>query len=80
MFAYAIIYKLYIPFPMPYNAGIALLSIALGCGTTLLATLLAAVKSLNIVPSQLMIPTAPKAGKRIFLEHIKPVWTMLNFN
>lgn len=31
-------------------------------------------------PSILMRPKAPKVGKKIFLERIKPVWKRLNFN
>lgn len=80
MNAYSIMYKQPIPFPMSYNAGIAAVSIALGVGTTLFATYLAASKTLTLQPSRLMIPTAPKAGKRILLEYIKPVWRLFNFN
>lgn len=38
------------------------------CGSTLAAT-----------PAALMRPKAPRAGKRVFLEYIRPVWKMLNF-
>lgn len=31
------------------------------------------------VPANLMRPKAPKAGKRIFLEYVKPLWTHLSF-
>ncbi len=38
------------------------------CGSTLVAT-----------PAALMRPKAPRAGKRVLLEYIGPVWHMLNF-
>lgn len=31
-------------------------------------------------PATLMRPKAPKAGQRIFLERLKPIWSRLNFN
>jgi putative ABC transport system permease protein len=30
-------------------------------------------------PASLMRPRAPKAGKRVFLEYIRPVWRRLTF-
>lgn len=38
------------------------------CGSTLVAT-----------PATLMRPKAPRAGKRVLLEHIGPLWRMLSF-
>ncbi|MBR5267428.1 MAG: hypothetical protein IKU20_04450 [Lachnospiraceae bacterium] len=38
------------------------------CGSTLMAA-----------PAALMRPKAPRAGKRVFLEHIGPLWRSLNF-
>ncbi len=38
------------------------------CGSTLVAA-----------PAALMRPKAPRAGKRVFLEHIGPLWRSLNF-
>jgi len=31
------------------------------------------------MPAQLMRPKAPKAGKRVFLEYVTPVWKRMNF-
>lgn len=80
MFAYSIMYKLPIPFPMPFNLTIGFISILLGVGLTVLVTFLTVIKSLRQVPALLMIPTAPKSGKRILLEYIKPFWKILSFN
>lgn len=35
--------------------------------------------SLRQKPAAIMRPKAPKAGKRIFLEYIKPLWNKMNF-
>ncbi len=45
----------------------------------LLSTLLACWSELRTVPAKLMLPKAPKAGKRIFLEYITPLWERLKF-
>ena len=43
------------------------------------ATLLACANELRETPASLMRPKAPKAGSRIFLEHIGPIWRRLGF-
>ena len=73
MFAYSIIYILPITLPMPFDFAIGTVSTIAGVGLTVIATLMAAAKSLSLVPARLMIPNAPKAGKRIFLEYVKPI-------
>ncbi len=45
----------------------------------LLATLWACYGEFRACPAALMLPKAPKAGKRIWLEHITPVWKRLPF-
>ena len=45
----------------------------------LAATLGACYGILRQNTAQLLLPRAPKAGKRIFLEHIRPVWKHLTF-
>ena len=80
MSAYSIIYTVPIhPFPLPIHPSIALASGGLGVGVCLLATWGAVVSSLREVPATLMLPRAPKAGKRILLERITPVWQRLSF-
>ena len=48
-------------------------------GITLLATAGSIYASLMDVPSQLMRPKAAKAGKKILLERIPPLWSSLSF-
>lgn len=53
-------------------------------GAFLLASLgsamLVLLKELREKPSELLLPKAPKAGKRIFLERVTPLWSRLSFN
>ena len=80
MSAYSIIYTVPIhPFPLPIYPSIALAAGGLGVGVCLLATWGAVVSSLREVPATLMLPRAPKAGKRILLERVTPVWSRLSF-
>ncbi|MGN0985517.1 MAG: FtsX-like permease family protein, partial [Candidatus Enterenecus sp.] len=43
------------------------------------AALWACQSTLSATPANLMRPKAPKAGRRVFLEHIRPVWRRLSF-
>lgn len=43
------------------------------------ATYAACQKELRLMPAQLMRPKAPKAGKRVLLERIRPLWSRLHF-
>ncbi|WP_288921326.1 ABC transporter permease, partial [uncultured Bifidobacterium sp.] len=81
MRAYAIIYAVPAPsLPLPIQPGAALLSGGLGVGVTLLCTWFAVVSSLRETPSRLMLPRPPKAGKRILLERIGPLWRRMSFS
>lgn len=62
-----------------YRFGYAIVGIVLSVGFTVLATLLASMKSLKTHPSLLMKPKAPKGGKKIFLESIPFIWSRLSF-
>ena len=79
MGAYAIIYPLPCR-PVPIDVGIALASAGLGVGITVAATWAAVSATLREKPSELMLPRAPKAGKRILLERVKPVWHRMSFS
>ncbi len=46
---------------------------------TTMVSVIVCVGSLKQKPAATMRPKAPKAGKRIFLEHIKPLWGHMNF-
>ena len=79
MEAYSIVY--YVPRgPMPIDWPIALAAAGLGIGITLLATWAAAAATLRETPAALMRPPAPKAGKRILLERVGPLWRRLSFS
>lgn len=43
-------------------------------------TIYTAYKTLKEKPSELLRPKAPRAGKRILLEKIKPIWSRLSFS
>lgn len=78
MYAYAIIY--YVPHTsLPIDWPIVLLSAGLGMTVTLGATWAAVVATLREKPAALMQPRAPKAGKRILLERITPLWRRFSF-
>ncbi|HZJ82214.1 MAG TPA: ABC transporter permease, partial [Clostridia bacterium] len=64
----------------PFHVGLALLSTAIAVVTTVTASLYATLNELRATPAVLMQPKAPKPGKRIFLERIKPLWSRLSFS
>ncbi|MDD5926046.1 ABC transporter permease, partial [Ellagibacter isourolithinifaciens] len=80
MGAYAIIYA--VPCrPCPIDPAMTAAAAAgLGVGITVIATWFAAASTLRERPAFLMLPRAPKAGKRILLERIRPVWRRLSFS
>lgn len=51
---------------------------AVACNTV--AVIAAAINALRSMPATLMRPRAPKPGKRVFLEYIKPLWSKLSFS
>lgn len=66
-------------FSLQVNAGYALLGIAafvVGIGGS---TFLSCRADLRETPATLMRPKAPRAGSRIFLEHIRPLWRRMSF-
>ncbi|MCL2825798.1 MAG: ABC transporter permease [Eggerthellaceae bacterium] len=78
-FAYSIMYDVP-PCPTPNNIPHTALSAGLGIGITLVATWAAVTSTLRESPAALMLPRAPKAGKRILLERIAPLWRRLSFS
>ena len=79
MYAYAIIY--YVPMgSLSFDPFITALSAGLGIGITVFSTAVAAFSQLKEDPASLMQPRAPKAGKRIILERITPIWSHLSFS
>ncbi len=55
------------------------LSILVAVTCITVATLVACIGELKSVPSSLMQPKAPKIGKKILLERVKPIWKNFNF-
>lgn len=60
-------------------AGISLFSLLAAVACTTVATLWACLATLRETPASLMRPRTPKAGKRVFLEYIKPLWRKMSF-
>ena len=77
-YAYEMMY--YVPeFHAVWRWNYAIFSSGLLIGSALLVTWTACRNSLKETPADLMRPRAPKAGKRIFLEYIRPLWKHLTF-
>ena len=66
--------------PYPIQLDSALLAGLFGIGVTLLSTMAAVLSSLKEEPSSLMLPKAPKAGSKILLERVNPLWSRLSFS
>lgn len=57
-----------------------LVAFTLSTVITLFATLAAIAATLREHPTELMLPKAPKPGKRILLERLTPLWSRLKFS
>lgn len=64
---------------MVFHVGYAMIIIPIAVFCTVAATLFACYEQLKEKPSHLMLQRAPKAGKRILLERITPIWKRLSF-
>ncbi|MBQ9069288.1 MAG: FtsX-like permease family protein [Eggerthellaceae bacterium] len=79
--AYAIIYNIpEPPLPLQFDWPIGLLAGGLGVGITIASTLAASLATLRETPASLMLPRTPKAGKRIIVERIGPLWRRMSFS
>ena len=58
---------------------ISVFSVLAAVACTTLATLWACMATLRETPASLMRPRTPKAGKRVFLEYIRPLWKRMSF-
>ena len=63
----------------PVNLSFGLASALSMIACTLLVTRGACWSELREVPASRMLPKAPKAGKRILLERVTPLWSRLKF-
>ena len=78
--AYGILYSNLPYLVMPVQWGLAVTSVLIAVVCTVVATLSSCYKELVAAPAVLMRPSAPAAGKRVFLEYVKPVWNHLSFS
>ena len=62
------------------SLSIAVFSVGIAVLCCVCAVLAAALSALRSAPASLMRPRAPKAGKRVWLEYIKPLWKRFNFS
>jgi len=80
MKAYGILYT-NIPYILtPIQWKMSLISVLIAVGCTVAATMSSCYKEMMAAPAILMRPVAPPAGRRVFLEYIKPVWNALSFS
>lgn len=76
--AYGIMYNLP-PLLTPFRLDDALIAFLGALCCTMLATISACYSSLRECAASLMLPKAPKAGKRVLLEYITPLWKRMKF-
>ncbi len=76
--AYGIMYHLP-PLLTPFRINYALIAFLGALFCTMLATVAACFHSLRECAASLMLPKAPKAGKRVLLEYISPIWKRMKF-
>ncbi len=76
--AYGIMYNLP-PLQTPFRINYALIAFLGALSCTMLATVSACHHSLRECAASLMLPKAPKAGKRVLLEYITPLWKRMKF-
>ncbi len=75
---YGGIYK-FAPIQYVFSAPLAVVTLAISLVSILGAVYIACRRALSEVPASLIRPRAGKVGKRVFLEHIKPLWNRLSF-
>lgn len=77
--AYSVMYSIPLS-ATPIDPFVAFLSAGLGIGVTVATTWAAVTSTLRERPASLMLPRAPKPGKRILLERITPLWKRVSFS
>ena len=65
---------------LTFYPGISAAAVGAAAACTTVSTLAACLASLADTPASLMRPRAPKAGKRVLLEYIRPLWRRMSFN
>lgn len=77
--AYGMIFD-YAPLEFYFSIPLALMSLVVAILCSVGTTYLACRSQLKEMPAEIMRPKAPKAGKRILLEKIGPLWRKLKFS
>ncbi len=78
-YAYSIMYT--VPgFKLIVYPGLTVVGVLISAAIIGAATLAACQASLREKAAALLLPRAPAAGKRIFLEYIKPLWSRMSFS
>lgn len=67
------------PISYLFSPKLALLTLAISLFFILGSTFISCRRELTSVPAALIRPRATKSGKRVFLEHITPIWKKLGF-
>ena len=76
--AYSIMFTLPdLIYTLPLNY--ILIGTCISLATTLIASLIAAIRDLTVNPASLMRPKAPKSGKRVLLERMPFIWKRMSF-
>ena len=65
---------------LSFYPGISAAAVGAAVACTTVSTLAACLATLADTPANLMRPRAPKAGKRVLLEYIRPLWRRMSFN
>lgn len=76
----SMMYDIGAPICILFDTVICLQTVLISVAVTLVVTWLVCYQELSLMPSSLLRPKAPKAGKRILLERISFVWKRLSFN
>lgn len=79
IYAYGMMYHHINDILLPYDWMYAAMAGLTAVFCVLFATLSSCYKELRAQPAVLMRPPAPKNGKRVLMERIRPVWNLLNF-
>lgn len=66
--------------PLLYSRSAIVWAIIFSGLATLIAVLIALLTELHSKPAELLLPKAPKTGKRILMEKVTPLWQHLSFN
>lgn len=79
MGAYGILYSTLTICLTPIQWPLALSAIGIAVFCTVFAAMAACMRTLRETPANLMRPSSPPKGKRVFLEYITPLWRHMSF-